>query len=139
MGYVCPVCGHPQSDAEHLANHLAFTALARGGDHERWLDEHAPDWGSLDESALGERVTDRAERTEFPQVFEDTTRGDGGERDPLLDNARVRAGDGEFSDDAEAVLREARELTRERRESASEQESPETDPSTDGGSDSETE
>ena len=38
MGYACPVCEDPQSDATHLANHLAFTAMLRGGEHGEWLD-----------------------------------------------------------------------------------------------------
>jgi len=131
MGYACPVCGHPQSDARHLANHLAFTALARGGDHEAWLDECVPEWESLDETALGDRVVDHADPVEFPQVFEDTTsRGSAddhshdntgesdGTRDPRLDAARSRAAEGAFSDDADDVLAEARELTRKRRENA---------------------
>lgn len=73
MGYACPVCESPQADAGHLANHLAFTALLRGGDHETWLDEHVPEWESLREPALGERVTDHASEVAYPQVFEDTT------------------------------------------------------------------
>lgn len=148
MGYACPVCGHPQSDARHLANHLAFTALARGGDHERWLDDHVPDWESMDERSLGERVTEHADETEYPQVFEDTTAGsghgaghahDGGtsghdgpdhgtgrhdagreRKDSALDDARKRA-EGAFSDDADEVLERARELTRRRRENADEE------------------
>jgi len=140
MGYACPVCGHPQSDARHLANHLAFTALARGGDHEAWLDDRVPDWESLDETALGDRVVDHADPVEFPQVFEDTTsRGSAADqghdhdhavgshdstgesdetRDPRLDAARSRAAEGAFSDDAADALAEARELTRRRRENA---------------------
>jgi hypothetical protein len=76
MGYACPVCGDPQSDGEHLANHLAFTAMLGDADHEEWLDEHAPEWTDTDPAELAGRVTDHAEEREFPQVFEDTT-GDG--------------------------------------------------------------
>jgi len=76
MGYACPVCGDPQSDGEHLANHLAFTAMLGDADHEDWLDEHAPDWADTDPAELAGRVTDHANEREFPQVFEDTT-GDG--------------------------------------------------------------
>ncbi|WP_136716726.1 DUF5810 domain-containing protein [Halorientalis salina] len=72
MGYACPVCGDPQSDAEHLANHLAFTAMLGNADHEAWLDEHAPDWQESDADALADTVSDLAEDAEFPQVFEDT-------------------------------------------------------------------
>jgi hypothetical protein len=141
MGYRCPVCDHPQSDADHLANHLAFTALARGGDHEEWLDAHVPDWGDLDPASLGERVTEPAEDAEFPQVFDDTTTDAGGGKaghghgsrdgngdDPLFDEAGSRAA-GAVSDDAEEVLEEARELTRRRRENAADE----------AGDDSETE
>jgi hypothetical protein len=73
MGYACPVCGDPQADAIHLANHLAFTALLRGGDHEAWLDEHVPEWEDHGESWLAERVVEGADDEEFPQVFVDTT------------------------------------------------------------------
>ena len=157
MGYACPVCGHPQSDARHLANHLAFTALARGGDHEAWLDDRVPEWESLDETALGDRVADHADPVEFLQVFEDTTpRGsaedhshghtedgpdhtaDGhtgdreGTRDPRLGAAQSRAAEEAFSDDTADVLAEARELTRRRRENAAR---PAADG--DGGNDSE--
>ena len=48
MGYACPVCDHPQADARHLANHLAFTALARGGDHEAWLDDAVAESGLVE-------------------------------------------------------------------------------------------
>ena len=73
MGYACPVCEDPQADGEHLANHLAFTAMLGDADHEDWLDEHAPDWADTDPAELADRVTDHAEEREFPQVFEDTT------------------------------------------------------------------
>lgn len=80
MGYVCPVCEDPQADGEHLANHLAFTAVLGDDAHEAWLDEHAPDWGDRDPAALAERVVDHADETDYPQVFEDTT--DGHDHDP---------------------------------------------------------
>jgi len=145
MGYACPVCGDPQADATHLANHLAFTALARGGDHEDWLDEQVPDWAELDESTLAERVTDRAEETDYPQVFEDTTgqesdhqHGHGVDHqhdhggspqgrdvpDAMLQQAEDALADEDVAD-TDAVLEEAMELTRQRRE--------------DGATDSETE
>jgi hypothetical protein len=72
MGYACPVCETPQADARHLANHLAFTAMVRGGDHEEWLDEHLPEWNEAGEAELAERVTAFAEEEDYPQVFEDT-------------------------------------------------------------------
>ncbi len=78
MGYACPVCGDPQADAEHLANHLAITAIARGGDHEGWLDEQVPDWSDRGEAALAEAVVPHAAEADYPQVFEDTTGHDHG-------------------------------------------------------------
>lgn len=73
MGFRCPVCGDPQADAGHLANHLAITAVTRGGSHEDWLDEHVPDWEELGEAGLAEEVHELADDAEYPQVFEDTT------------------------------------------------------------------
>lgn len=133
MGYACPVCGDPQADATHLANHLAFTALARGGDHEAWLDETVPEWERMGEDGLAEVVVDHADEEEYPQVFEDTT-GDlpdghdhgrhahdhaGGPRrdvpDALLADAEDALADANLTN-TDDVLAEARELTRERRE-----------------------
>jgi hypothetical protein len=73
MGYACPVCGDPQADARHLANHLAFTAMLGREDHEAWLDDHAPGWAEEGEHELADRVADLAADAEYPQVFEDTT------------------------------------------------------------------
>ncbi len=140
MGYSCPVCGDPQADAGHLANHLAFTALVRGGDHESWLDEHVPEWESMDEATLAPAVTDHAEEVEYPQVFEDTTdqhghdqshqhghghqhdtsggRGAGGHDDVPDDIAMADLPDAEdLSAEAADAIERARELTRQRRES----------------------
>jgi len=66
MGYACPVCGTPQADATHLANHVAFTALVRGGEHEAWLDEHCPGWERDGEDDLAERVVEYAREEPFP-------------------------------------------------------------------------
>jgi hypothetical protein len=120
MGYECPVCTTPQADAGHLANHLAITAIARGGDHEAWLDDHVDGWGDLDEDALAERVVEHAADTEFPQVFEDTTgdtsaasrpRGVGDEA--ALADLRAASDD---DIDVDAIVERARELTDERRD-----------------------
>ncbi len=116
MGYSCPVCDDPQADDIHLANHLAFTAIARGGDHETWLDEHIAEWGGMSEAELADAVTDHAEETEYPQMFEDTT----GEHDHRHGGADLPPGtdqltpDGSLDAEAEAILAEAREMTRER-------------------------
>lgn len=127
MGYACPVCGDPQADTGHLANHLAFTAILGGEDHERWLDEHAPGWSEEGKAELAERVVEYAEEMEFPQVFEDTTAGNDSGMDYAPGNDQ-RHGDvlggnpewsqpGESSDpEVERILAEAREMTRQMRE-----------------------
>jgi hypothetical protein len=141
MGYACPVCGDPQTDAEHLANHLAFTAMLRGGDHEAWLDDRVDDWAEMDPPDLAERVVDHADEAEFPQVFEDTTGGDhggghqhggnhdhghqhgGGRTQDPADAVENSAPGGvadldDFEGETDDVLAEAKELTRRRRKNA---------------------
>lgn len=124
MGYACPVCGDPQRDAEHLANHLAFTAMLGREDHAAWLDDHAPEWASLDPETLGSRVTDHAPQEEFPQVFEDTTDDHGQHGEHGYEHAHDRAPRfeesiprqrGREATGAEAtdVLAEAEAMTRE--------------------------
>ncbi|PSP75807.1 hypothetical protein BRC86_02950 [Halobacteriales archaeon QS_3_64_16] len=71
MAYACPVCATPQADGRHLANHLAFTAMIHGEDHEAWLDEHAPDWQEAGEDALANRVIGQAPETELSAAIED--------------------------------------------------------------------
>ena len=131
MGYACPVCTDPQADATHLANHLAFTALVRGGDHEEWLDDHVPEWGSMDEAELGARLAEEADDTEYPQVFEDTTdqghdhadhaaghdhgHGMQGVSDAMLSEAESALAEEDVGT-PEDVMAKARELTRKRRE-----------------------
>jgi len=123
MGYACPVCAAPQADGEHLANHLAFSALLGHDDHADWLDEHAPDWSEADPDALFEAVEPHVEATEFPQVFEDTTgeRPDvdvpaGGEHDHAHRPPTGPAGSADLDETAADALEEARRLTRERRD-----------------------
>lgn len=130
MGYACPVCETPQSDAEHLANHLAFTAMLGDDDHEAWLDDHAPGWSDEGERELAERVEEYAEEVGFPQVFDDTTphSHDHGESrgGALFEDELERAnthgrgsmaggasgGDvGALDADAQRILREAQEMT----------------------------
>lgn len=155
MGYACPVCEDPQSDAGHLANHLAFTAITSGGDHEEWLDEHVPGWGELGKSELADEVTSEAEETEFPQVFEESglddphdhgqhQRGQHGQRDhgspdqALADHgvdpsaARAR-GSGDLDDEARSIMEEARELTEAMRDDGDEGDSDNEAESGDGG------
>jgi hypothetical protein len=122
MGYACPVCDDPQADDVHLANHLAFTAMTGGDDHEAWLDERVPDWGQLGEDELSTEVVEYADETEFPQVFEDTVdrSGDGHSHDhehghghDLPQGADRHRGSNALSDHDSEVLAEARDLTRE--------------------------
>jgi len=126
MGYACPVCEAPQADGEHLANHLAFTAMLGREDHESWLDEHAPGWEESDPEALAEAVVDSVPETEFPQIFDDTTHdghdhgghdhqhGAAPEGTPFeqeLAHQTRGAGRGDLSAEAQDVMAEAREMT----------------------------
>jgi hypothetical protein len=114
MGYECPVCSVPHADAEHLANHLAFTAMLHGDAHEDWLAEHAPEWESANPESLAPVVAEVVPETEFEQVFEDTT--DGHDHANFEDAVAegVRGGHrGQATADHEAVLQEAQELTRQ--------------------------
>jgi len=127
MGYTCPVCSDPQADGVHLANHLAFTAMVRGGDHESWLDEHVPDWASMDDEGLATEVTELAEGTEYPQVFEDTTgehdhgHGPGESRTQGMPRTAELPDEDAMTRETAEVLDRARELTRERRQETDEE------------------
>lgn len=95
MGYACPVCGDPQADARHLANHMAFTAMLGREDHERWLAAHAPGWADEGERELADRVAEHAAEAEYPQVFEDTT----GRLDSAADDERGERSGALFADE----------------------------------------
>jgi hypothetical protein len=137
MGHACPVCETPHPDAEHLANHLAFTAMLGDDDHEAWLDDHAPGWQEEGEDELAERVAEYAKEVGFPQVFDDTSPdhrhddeprgGDLFEDELERANARGRGsmaggagphgtgagagGAGALDGDAQRILQEAQEMT----------------------------
>lgn len=120
MGYACPVCEIPQRDGEHLAHHLAFTAMLHGEDHEAWLDDHVDDWAEREPEELAADVTPHAEDAEYHEVFEDTTHDHDHGR-PDVGHQHGQGGMGHNIDtrgedvDSEtaAVLEEARELTQE--------------------------
>lgn len=114
MGYACPVCEAPQADAEHLANHLAFTAILRGEEHEVWLDDHVPDWSEQSPETLGPVVVDHAEEVELDVSEEDIEQYG----KPPMDQGAYGTGTDELSEQDRAVLAEARELTRQMLEDA---------------------
>ncbi len=116
MGYACPVCHAPQADGEHLANHLAFSALLGHEDHAAWLDEHAPGWDDDGPDELAERVTPHADEVEYPEVFEDTTEGAAPDVSEDLLQSGGHAGPVEPGPETQRVIEEARELTRRRRD-----------------------
>lgn len=114
MGFACPVCEIPQQDDEHLANHLALTALLHADDHETWLDEHVPEWNTLGPSTLAAEVAEFAPHAEYTTVFEDTTHD---HSDDVITDPEIAkyaaAGRGALDPTAKRILNEARELTRE--------------------------
>ncbi|WP_049979475.1 DUF5810 domain-containing protein [Halolamina rubra] len=132
MGYRCPVCGSPQQDDEHLANHLAMTAMLHGEDHEAWLDERVAEWGEYTPPELADEIVDDAEAVDYDAATAEDAEieiptDDGHEHDhegsgthpteEIADPDEVP--DSGFIDEAaEQAVAEAREMTRKRRESA---------------------
>ncbi|GAB7095668.1 DUF5810 domain-containing protein [Halolamina litorea] len=135
MGYSCPVCGAPQHDDEHLANHLAMTAMLHGEDHEAWLDDHVAEWSEHTPPELAAEIVDDAEEVDYDEATDaradiptettdshdhahDHSHADGSHpTEELADPAEVP--DSGFIDEAaEAAVAEAREMTRKRRENA---------------------
>jgi len=129
MGYACPVCETPQTDARHLANHLAFTAMLGDDDHEAWLDDHTPGWADAGENDLADRVVEHAESAEYPQMFQDTTGHDHRDHDSdeprpgeLFEDDRDGApsrtrgpgtrGGEDLDSETAAAVEKAREMTR---------------------------
>ena len=115
MGYACPVCHAPQADGEHLANHLAFSALLGHDDHAEWLDEHAPGWNDEGPDELAERVTPHADEVEYPEVFEDTTEGAAPDLSAELLHSGGPASPAEPGPETQRIVEEAGEMTRQRR------------------------
>jgi hypothetical protein len=120
MGYACPVCETPQRDAEHLANHLAFTAMLHGDAHESWLDDHAPGWNEEGVDELAPVVAEYATEADYDEVFEESV-PEGAARDredhahdhqrPST-GAAFDAGGVNTDADTQRALAEAREMTR---------------------------
>lgn len=129
MGYSCPVCSDPQADGVHLANHLAITALTRGGDHEAYLDRTVSEWRELSEEELAEIVVEDAAEADYPQVFEDTTSDHDQSHDHGAESVPFETNMPDGDEETEEVLQEAMELTQKRRENATDDESeePETE------------
>jgi hypothetical protein len=111
MAYRCPVCSEPQVDAEHLANHMAFTAMIREGDHESWLGDTVPGWTEGDDDELAARLREELDTVEHPiDDIETHDHGEGhGHSHPAAghETGDDRALDGEAAD----ILAEAREMT----------------------------
>ncbi|AEN05615.1 DUF5810 domain-containing protein [Halolamina sp.] len=142
MGYSCPVCETPQHDSEHLANHLAMTAMLHEADHEAWLDEHVEGWAELTPPDLGTRVVDAAEEVDYDEAaveaadIPEERQGEPDEHDhehdhdhqPATEEAPVPSEEPtvqSVTDDldleTEQILQEARELTQQRREATADE------------------
>ncbi|SDY38035.1 DUF5810 domain-containing protein [Halobellus clavatus] len=125
MGFACPVCETPQQDATHLANHLAFTAMVHGDEHEGWLDDHVPEWETLGEAELAPEVAALAPDADYEQVFEDTANahaghdhqhrhtGSGGPPGGVDPETAAAAGNGSLDEETQQIIAEAREMTAE--------------------------
>ena len=126
MGYLCPVCEEPFGDDQQCANHLAVTAILHGGPHETWLAEAVDerlavdDWESVPRADLAAIVAETAEATtdhDHPGDHTHPVDGqpvDGSEGDthgqPAITESAADVGS--LDADAQAIFREARELTR---------------------------
>lgn len=116
MGYECPVCETPQPDAEHLANHLAFTGMLGDEAHETWLDERVPDWAERDPAGLGDALTDHVEAVEIDEIGS----GDEHSRRPDVSPAALDADETALDSAAKEALEEARAMTQEMRQPSEE-------------------
>ncbi len=153
MGYSCPVCETPQDDDEHLANHLAMTAMLHEDDHEAWLDEHIDGWGDLTPPELGKRVVadleeidydeTAAEQADIPDEFRNGGADEASDTTGVPETSPTDTGSPASGRDADSldeetrkVLAEAREMTEKRRELAAEGDDSAGDSSTDEAADS---
>lgn len=156
MGYACPVCDAEQADAEHLANHLAVTASLGREEHRAWLEDHAPDWADRSPAELGEIVSEHAPEIDTPE-FEGGPQGSGhghghghdhehghepgrpGALEDGLARQTRQPGRGAMTSEAESVLREARELTRQMQSDDGEAAEPSDEPADERDADDENE
>lgn len=127
MGYRCPVCEAPQLDGEHLANHLAFTAMIRSEEHEAWLDDHVPGWTERRPAELAEDVTPHVPDADLPEELEEAATHD---HAPTNERGRKAYSERqrelrdrereELTGEAAEVMADARAMTREMHERAEE-------------------
>jgi hypothetical protein len=135
MAYRCPVCDALQPDGEHLANHLAITAMLDREDHAAWLADYAPEYGDMGPGELAAAITPHVESVELEDdgaasgstLQDATTPQDGTQpfehavgRQAGPGRTSSRQSGGELDPDTQAVLEEARELTAAMTESDSE-------------------
>ena len=118
MSYLCPVCESPFGGSEPLADHLAVSAILHGGNHEAWLDETVADWDDLSRAQLGDRVVDHADTTDDHEHIGEHSHGEPEPASGLPNGIDSRASahntaDSTLDADAQAIIEEARELTRE--------------------------
>lgn len=136
MSYLCPVCAAPFGGGKPLADHLAVTAILHGGDHETWLNDTVADWASLSRADLGERVVDHAETADDHDHIGEHSHSDHehSHSDPepasglpngidAAGSRREAGGNTAVDADAQAIIDEARELTREMQGEDEQQES----------------
>ena len=136
MSYLCPVCTAPFGGGKPLADHLAVTAILHGGDHETWLNDTVADWASLSRADLGERVVDHAETADDHDHIGEHSHSDHehSHSDPepasglpngidAAGSRREAGGNTAVDADAQAIIDEARELTREMQGEDEQQES----------------
>jgi len=110
MGYACPVCGADQPDGEHLANHVAFTAMLHSDDHEDWLDDHVEGWADMNPDTLAPELVPHA-----PETDTELTTDEGAHPHGVEGELSQHGGYGRdsLSGDQQAVLEEAQELTKQ--------------------------
>lgn len=108
MGYLCPVCEEAEIDAEHLANHMAFTAILRSSEHEDWLDENASEWTDMAPETLGPIVAEHAEEVDL-----DIPDDEGFPEERPMPSQQVGYDQDSLSEHDREILEEAREMTRE--------------------------